>query len=278
MYSIKTIIKIASYISIWIGLIIIHVLTMMPLIHAPIIVLASDGLVFSTLLISIGIAYKILIKSKSPNLIIYPQTSFNYISLGFFFIILWLGSGLFIMNIIFNHDIFNQLAPTIPVRILIGMLTYTIAATYHYFISQRESEEEDIEDKEENAANSSVNAEIENIPSTGNDLLEHIAVKSGQKIQVIMIPDIYYLQSDGDYVMIFTEKGKYIKEQTMKFFEEHLPKGKFVRIHRSCIVNIETILRIELYKKQQQMLTLKNGHQIKASTNGYKNLKSVLQL
>ncbi len=250
----------------------------MPLIHAPIIVLVSDGLIFSTLLISIAIAYKILIKSKSPNLIIYPQTSFNYISLGLFFIILWLGSGLFIMNIIFNHDIFNQLAPTIPVRILIGMLTYTIAATYHYFCSQKDYEEEDIEDKDENAANSSIDAEIENISSTNNDLLEHIAVKSGQKIQVIMIPDIYYLQSDGDYVMIFTEKGKYIKEQTMKFFEEHLPKGKFVRIHRSCIVNIEMILRIELYKKQQQMLTLKNGHQIKASTNGYKNLKSVLQL
>lgn len=277
MHSFKAVIRAVSYISIWIGLSTIHVLTMMPLIHVPIIVLVSDGLIFATLLISIGFAYKILIESKSPNLIIYPQTSFNYISLGIFFIILWLGSGLFIMNIIFNHNIFNQLAPTIPVRILIGMLTYTIAATYHYFISQKESEE-DIEEKEENTTISPINADIENISSTNIDLLEHVAVKSGQKIQFIMIPDIYYLQSDGDYVMIFTEKGKYIKEQTMKFFEEHLPKRKFVRIHRSCIVNIEMILRIELYKKQQQMLTLKNGHQIKASTNGYKNLKSVLQL
>jgi len=113
---------------------------------------------------------------------------------------------------------------------------------------------------------------------TEDDILERIAIRSGQKIQVVMISEIYYFQSDGDYVMIFTEKGKYMKEQTMKYFEEHLPKSKFVRIHRSCIVNVEMISRIESYNKQQQMLILKNGHQIKASVAGYRTLKAALQL
>ena len=110
------------------------------------------------------------------------------------------------------------------------------------------------------------------------ELLERIAVKSGQKIHVIIVPEILYLQADGDYVHIFTMQGKYLKEQTMKYFEEHLPAIGFVRVHRSCIVNVEAISRIDLYEKQTQQLTLKNGHQIKVSQAGYKALRAKLSL
>jgi DNA-binding LytR/AlgR family response regulator len=72
--------------------------------------------------------------------------------------------------------------------------------------------------------------------------------------------------------------GKYMKEQTMKYFEEHLPTTQFARVHRSCIVNLEAISRIELYEKQSQQLTLKNGHQIKTSQAGYKLLRQKLNL
>ncbi len=123
---------------------------------------------------------------------------------------------------------------------------------------------------------------IEDNPITGEkndvELLERIAVKSGQKIHVIIVPEILCLQADGDYVHIFTMQGKYLKEQTMKYFEEHLPANKFVRIHRSCIVNIESISRIDLYEKQTQQLTLKNGQQIKVSQAGYKALRAKLNL
>lgn len=110
------------------------------------------------------------------------------------------------------------------------------------------------------------------------ELLERIAVKSGQKIHVIIVPEILYLQAYGDYVHIFTMQGKYLKEQTMKYFEEHLPATGFVRVHRSCIVNVEAISRIDLYEKQTQQLTLKNGHQIKVSQTGYKTLRAKLNL
>ena len=111
-----------------------------------------------------------------------------------------------------------------------------------------------------------------------NNFLERVALKSGQKIHVILVPDIVYIQSDGDYVQLFTEKGKFIKENTMKYFEANLHPKKFVRIHRSYIVNVEKITRIELYEKNSQMLILKNGHQVKASTAGYKMLREVLNL
>ena len=107
---------------------------------------------------------------------------------------------------------------------------------------------------------------------------ERIAVKSGTKIHVVLIPDILYLQADGDYVQIFTRDGKYLKEQTMKYFDEHLPENQFVRVHRSVIVNVEMISRIELYEKQNQLLTLKNGQQIKTSPAGYKALRMALNL
>jgi DNA-binding LytR/AlgR family response regulator len=110
------------------------------------------------------------------------------------------------------------------------------------------------------------------------EIIERIGVKSGSKIHMILVPDIVYIQADGDYVQIFTTQGKYLKEQTMKYFEEHLPNNQFVRVHRSTIVNVEMISRIELYEKQSQQLTLKNGQQIKTSPAGYKALRAVLKL
>ena len=111
-----------------------------------------------------------------------------------------------------------------------------------------------------------------------SEIIERIAVKSGTKIHVVLVPEILYLQADGDYVQIYTAQGKYLKEQTMKYFEEHLPENQFVRVHRSVIVNVEMISRIELYEKQNQLLTLKNGQQIKTSPGGYKALRAVLNL
>ena len=69
-----------------------------------------------------------------------------------------------------------------------------------------------------------------------------------------------------------------MKEQTLKYFEEHLPDNLFVRVHRSSIVNVQTILRIELYDKQSQQLALKNNHQIKISQSGYKLLRTKLNV
>ncbi|MDR1898201.1 MAG: LytTR family transcriptional regulator DNA-binding domain-containing protein [Prevotellaceae bacterium] len=126
-------------------------------------------------------------------------------------------------------------------------------------------------------AEESEESEIETTES-GTEIFERIVVKIRQKIHVIPIHDIMYLQSEGDYVQIVTEKGKYLKEQTMKYFEIHLPKSLFVRIHRSFIINIEYISRIESYGKQSQQISLKNGQWLKVSTSGYKALKTMLNL
>jgi DNA-binding LytR/AlgR family response regulator len=109
------------------------------------------------------------------------------------------------------------------------------------------------------------------------EILERIMVKTRQKIKIIPVNDIVYLRSEGDYVMIISNDGKYLKEQTMKYFESHLPKSLFVRVHRSYIVNIEYISAIESYGKQNQQALLKNGEWLKVSLAGYKALKLALR-
>ena len=123
---------------------------------------------------------------------------------------------------------------------------------------------------------------VENLVKTLEEVnienLQRIAVKSRHKVSVIPIDDVIYLEAEGDYVMIHTKDNKHLKEKTMKYFETHLDPDRFIRVHRSFIVNADYILRLELYDKESYRVMLKNNAIIKASSTGYKLLKQKLQL
>lgn len=108
-------------------------------------------------------------------------------------------------------------------------------------------------------------------------LIDKISIKDGSNIVIVKLSEVLFIQAYGDYVLIHSDTGKYIKEQTMKFYELNLP-GEFVRIHRSCIVNAEKIARVEQYGKESYNVYLKNGMSLKASSSGYKLLKERLLL
>ncbi len=103
--------------------------------------------------------------------------------------------------------------------------------------------------------------------------LERIVVKFGSKIIIIPVDEIRYIEAQNDYVMIHSEKGKHLKEKTMKYLETHLPENRFIRIHRSYIVNIEYIASVELYAKDTHLVMMKSGEKIRASQEGYKRLR-----
>ena len=127
----------------------------------------------------------------------------------------------------------------------------------------------------------SVQPELQKIIQSADDkeeLLQRIAVKTRHKVHVIGVNEILYIEAEGDYVMIHTREGNYLKEKTMKYFESHLEPAKFIRIHRSFIVNAEAIERIELYDKESYLVLLKTGDKLKASTTGYKLLKQILNM
>lgn len=252
---------------------IIQYFCMKPLLDVQDQVMIVDAM-FSGVIVSILLLLLSNISKYSHLSILTAQQRFiNLGALAILFVICWLGSEFFILYILISADDLNTLSSSLPMRILIALLSYSLSILIFSRASNPSFEEypDVIDENDENAvAQNSRTEEIE--------ILERIAVKNGQKIDVILVPEIIHLQAEGDYVMIHSTKGKFLKEQTMKSFESCLPQDKFVRVHRSSIINIEFIAQIELYDKQSQLLKLKNGAQVKISLSGYKALKKTLGL
>jgi two-component system, LytTR family, response regulator len=103
--------------------------------------------------------------------------------------------------------------------------------------------------------------------------IERVVTRMGSKITVIPVEKIWYIEAADDYVMIWSELGNHLKEKTMRYFEEHLPKGEFIRTHRSHIINISQVVSLELYSKDSYLAIMKSGAKLKVSTEGYKRLK-----
>jgi len=121
--------------------------------------------------------------------------------------------------------------------------------------------------------------ELENLSQAHDEksgLLTRIVVKSGSKIKIIPVETIDYLESEDDFVMIYCKEGHFLKQKTMKYFENHLDPQKFIRIHRSCLVNSAQIAEIQQYGKESWMLLTKNGAKLKISKSGYLALKEFL--
>ncbi len=107
---------------------------------------------------------------------------------------------------------------------------------------------------------------------------ERIVVKTGGKIKIIPVTELQYLEAADDYVKLYTRDGHFLKNKTMSFFELTLDARQFVRTHRSYIINIQEITRIEPYEKESHLAILKTGAQIPVSKTGYVKLRSVLGL
>lgn len=113
-------------------------------------------------------------------------------------------------------------------------------------------------------------------PLPQEESIDRITVKDGSRIHIIKVEDLLYIQACGDYATLVTSDGEYIKEQTMKNFETHLPADNFVRIHRSSIVNVTQISRVEQYGKETYQVTLKSGVKLRVSLSRYRLLKERL--
>lgn len=109
-----------------------------------------------------------------------------------------------------------------------------------------------------------------------DEKLHRVVIKKTGKIHVISTNDINFLEAQDDYVMVYTDEGKFLKQQTMKYFEQHLDSQQFVRVHRSYIANIACIERIEPYEKSNFILILKDGNKVPVSRGGMQVLKESL--
>jgi len=106
--------------------------------------------------------------------------------------------------------------------------------------------------------------------------VSRIVVRKANSINIISVDQIRYVEAEDDYVMIYHSDGKALKQQTMKFYEDNLPKADFVRIHRSYIVKVKEIKQIEPYGKDSYVAILHSGDKLPVSRAGYKHLKEEL--
>ena len=103
-------------------------------------------------------------------------------------------------------------------------------------------------------------------------------MKSGSAINVIPVEDVIYFEAQDDYVMVYTQEDRFLKKQTMNFFEDSLPGNQFIRVHRSFIVRIEKINKLEQYGKESYKVIVNNNQSIPVSRSGYARLKEKLGL
>jgi two-component system LytT family response regulator len=107
---------------------------------------------------------------------------------------------------------------------------------------------------------------------------QRIVVKNGAKIKIIPIAEVQYLEAADDYVKIYTGEGYFLKNKTMGYFEKGLDGQQIVRCHRSYMVNVQCITRLDPYEKEGHLAILKSGARVPVSKTGYIKLKQVLGL
>jgi len=106
--------------------------------------------------------------------------------------------------------------------------------------------------------------------------VERILVRDGTRVHVVPVDKLDYVEAQDDYVCLHAEGRRYLKEQTMADLEALLDQKRFVRIHRSYILNIERIARVELYAKDSRIAILQNGTKLPVSRSGYARLSDLL--
>lgn len=113
---------------------------------------------------------------------------------------------------------------------------------------------------------------------TENTKQNRIVVKTGTKVKIIPVHEILYLQSDDDFVKIITAEGSFLKNKTMQFYEDHLDPTQFIRVHRSYIIQLNQVNKIDRYGKESHIVLLRNGTEVPVSKTGYAKLKDALGL
>lgn len=105
-----------------------------------------------------------------------------------------------------------------------------------------------------------------------------VVVKKNGVIKIIAVTDIHYLEADDDYVKLSTTEGIFHKNKTMGFFERTLDPAQFIRIHRSYLINLAQVTRIELKEKDSYIVLLKSDIWLPVSKTGFVKLKAALGL
>ena len=105
---------------------------------------------------------------------------------------------------------------------------------------------------------------------------ERVLIRDGANVHVLPVDKIDYVEAQDDYVAFKSEGKQFLKDQTLSAVEGTLDPARFVRIHRSFILNIDRIAKVELYAKDSRMAILRDGTRLPVSRAGYARLSQLL--
>jgi two-component system, LytTR family, response regulator len=107
--------------------------------------------------------------------------------------------------------------------------------------------------------------------------LERVVVKEGSHVHIIPVRKLDYVEAQDDYVALAVEGKKHLKQQTLSNLEKALDPKRFLRIHRSYIVNLDRLGKVEPYGKDTHVVVLTTGTQLPVSRSGYARLREILE-
>lgn len=118
--------------------------------------------------------------------------------------------------------------------------------------------------------------QLESMPNRQPDEHKRIVVKNGSDIEIIPVSTIDYIEAYDDYIKIYVGNQYHLKKKTLSYYEKQLDESQFMRIHRSYILNLSKLTRIESFEKNSQVAILTSGKRIPISRTSYPLLKQRL--
>ncbi len=120
--------------------------------------------------------------------------------------------------------------------------------------------------------------ELRKAASPPGQYTQRIVVRDGTSLHVVPVNQLDYAEAQEDYVALHTRGKTHLKQQTISNLEVSLDPSRFVRVHRSFLVNLERISKVEPYTKDTRIAVLTDGSKIPVSRSGYLRLKELMQL
>jgi two-component system LytT family response regulator len=106
--------------------------------------------------------------------------------------------------------------------------------------------------------------------------LDRLVVRDGTKVTLIPMAKLDYIQAQDDYVLLKTPEKGHLKQQTLASLESRLDPKRFLRIHRSYIIQLDRLARLEQTPSESWVAVLTEGSKLPVSKSGYARLKEVL--
>lgn len=242
---------------------------------------ALDGTVFWIVSGFEGLILWNVLRYGAESIGIAPLKSVYRIATGILFVAVAVGAECLVM-LAPTGTLSAAFTTTIPARCLTTAAVYVCFALWYSSAVRSDKER-----PERILADAGSEKPAEKQVAGTHEPLQRITVRgTNGKIEVIEIGRIVYIRAEGDYVAIVTPEGRWLKEGTMKWFEESLPRGRFVRVHRSYIVSVGNISRIETSGRDRTLVMRPGaggigprvGEAIRMSDTGYRLLKRTLGL